>query len=792
MYDHRKIEKKWQKFWEENKTFHFELSQNNYYALVMFPYPSGAGLHLGHPRSYTAVDVIARFRRAHGDTVLHPMGWDAFGLPAENFAIKSGVHPAETTTKSINNFRKQLKSLGLSYDWSREVNTSSPEYYKWTQWLFIKLFQAGLAYQKEAPVNWCPGCQTVLANEQVIDGSCERCDSKIEQKLLKQWFFRITNYAEELLSGLEDIDWPEKIKLMQKNWIGKSVGAKINFKLADVSELIEVFTTRPDTLYGATYLVLAPEHKLIENVKSKIENYSEVKNYQDASYKKTELERKIDEKEKTGVELKGVKAIHPLTGSELPIFISDYVLMDYGSGAIMAVPAHDERDWEFAKKFNLPIQEVISKPDEAELPYDGEGVLANSEDWSGWKTPDSVTKAIKWLEDENLGQGETKYKLRDWLVSRQRYWGAPIPVIHCKNCGPRTVSIEDLPVLLPDDVDFRPTGESPLARSTSFNKNVKCDNCGTEAYREIETMDTFVDSSWYFLRYIDPKNTTEPFDKNLAEKLIPADIYVGGAEHAVLHLLYSRFVLKALADILKIDIREPFKSLRNQGLVLASDGRKMSKSLGNVVNPDDIVSKYGADTLRTYQMFMGPFEDAIPWSDKSIVGVRRFLDKIFDLSDKVDLEFVDSVDTKNLIEETIDKVTKDIEGYRFNTSISALMIASNHIKKLDKISTNLFARFLQIINPFAPHLSAELWSKIGMEGSVELANWPVAELNDNEVINIIIQVNGKTKGIEQVGASLSEYDLVQNLKSNNKFSFIFDSEIKKVIFVPDKLINFVL
>lgn len=792
MYNHQEIEKKWQKFWEESNSFYFEPTDKNFYCLVMIPYPSGSGLHIGHPRSYTAADIISRYKRANGYSVLHPMGWDAFGLPAENYAIKSGIHPQETTKKSIDTFRSQCKSLGLSYDWSREINTSSPEYYKWTQWIFIQLFNNDLAYQKEAPVNWCPGCKTVLANEQVVDGVCERCGSEVEQKLLKQWFFRITKYAEELLSDLDKIDWPEKIKLMQKNWIGKSTGARINFQLKDSADQVEVFTTRPDTLYGATYLVLAPENELITTLKSKIENYDEVKDYQDSASKKTELERKIEVKEKTGVELKGIKAIHPITGNELPIWISDYVLMDYGTGAIMAVPAHDERDWDFAKKFNLPVVQVITKRDELNLPHTGEGSLINSEEWNGWQTPESISKVIEWLEDKKLGQGEVKYKLRDWLISRQRYWGAPIPIIHCENCGSRPVPVEDLPVLLPDDVDFRPTGESPLARSKSFNEPVKCDKCGGEAHREVDTMDTFVDSSWYFLRYLDHQNKTQAFAKDIVEKMMPVDLYIGGAEHAVLHLLYSRFFMKALSDILDLSVREPFESLRNQGLILASDGRKISKSLGNGINPDDVAKQYGADTLRTYQMFMGPFEDAIPWSDESIVGVRRFLERIYDFAKKVDPQFNDSAETKDLIEQTIVKVGKDIEDFGFNTAVSALMIASNHLKTVDKISTNLFARFLQILNPFAPHLSAELWQKIGMEDSVELVAWPKAEIIANKAVSIIVQVNGKTKGIITMDAGLDEEEVKQILSKDDKFAAIFEGVVKKVIFVPDRIINFVI
>ncbi len=797
MYNHQEIEKKWQKIWEENKPFAFAIDGENakkpkFYALDMFPYPSGDGLHMGHPRGYIATDILSRYKRAKGFNVLHPMGWDAFGLPAENYAIKTGIYPSQTTQKSIANFTKQLKSIGFSFDWSREVNTSSPEYYRWTQWIFIQLFKAGLAYQKEAPVNWCPSCQTVLANEQVKDGLCERCGSKVQQKLLKQWFFKITQYADELLSELGDLDWPEKIKKMQENWIGKSQGALVNFSLKNNEQKIEVFTTRPDTLFGATYLVLAPEHKIITSLKSQIENYSEVEKYQVEAGKKTELERKIEEKEKTGIELLGVKAIHPITGKELPVWVADYVLTSYGTGAIMAVPAHDKRDFDFAKAFDLPIIEVIDAPEEESLPYLDDGKLINSGDWNGKQALESIGEIIDWLAGQDIGKSETNYRLRDWLVSRQRYWGAPIPIIHCSDCGPVAVPEEDLPVKLPDDVDFKPTGQSPLISSASFNEGVACPSCGKSAVREFDTMDTFVDSSWYFLRYTDPQNSDQAFSVDIAQNLMPVDLYVGGAEHAVLHLLYARFMTKALSDILSFNVREPFKKLRNQGLVLAGDGRKMSKSLGNVINPDEVIEEYGADTLRVYQMFMGPFGDAIPWSSKSILGVRRFLEKVYSISDIVKNDAQDDSKTVSAISKAIKKVTSDIEDFKFNTAISTLMIAVNHLKDCKEVSVKSFSQFLQILNPFAPHLSQELWEKIGNNDSIEFASWPSATESQDEKVNVIVQVNGKTKGIVSIFADSNEDEVKKIISENDKLKSILDQDAKKVVFVKDKIINFVV
>lgn len=797
MYDHKRIEKKWQKFWEENQSFYFNDEKDGqqkpkFYALDMFPYPSGDGLHMGHPRGYIATDIWSRYKRANGFNVLHTMGWDAFGLPAENYAIKTGIHPNITTQKSIANFTKQLKSIGFSFDWSREINTSSEDYYKWTQWIFIKLFNSGLAYQKEAPVNWCPSCQTVLANEQVNNGLCERCGSEVRQKLLKQWFFKITDYADELLDDLKNLDWPEKIKLMQENWIGKSQGARIDFAIKGSDQKIEVFTTRPDTLFGATYLVLAPEHPILEKLKLQTTNSKEIEQYQQSAAKKTELERKIEEKTKTGIELQGVSATHPITGAQLPIWVADYVLTGYGTGAIMAVPAHDERDFDFAQTFNLPIVEVVEKPKNTSLPYVGDGKLINSKDWNDKQAPSEINEIIEWLEVNNLGKKETNYRLRDWLVSRQRYWGPPIPIIHCDDCGAVAVPESDLPVKLPEDVDFKPTGESPLKSSQSFNEGVTCPNCNKPARREFDTLDTFVDSSWYFLRYTDPKNNNTAFDKNIVQKLMPVDLYVGGAEHAVLHLLYSRFMMKALADILSLNVREPFKKLRNQGLVLAGDGRKMSKSLGNVINPDEVVEQYGADTLRTYQMFMGPFDDAIPWSSKSILGIRRFLDKVYDIVEKTKEDFQDDSSTITILNKTINKVTSDIEEFKFNTAISTLMIATNHFKTLEYISTETFSKFLQILNPFAPHLSQELWTKIGNKDTVEFAVWPqVTKIKDEEV-NLVVQVNGKTKGIVKISTGISEDEVVKILELQEKFKPIFSENIKKIIFIKDKIINFVL
>jgi len=993
-YNHKKIETNWQRIWDKKKLY--ATSKNprkgkKRYVLDMFPYPSGAGLHVGHPEGYTATDIYSRYLRMNGYDVLHPMGWDAFGLPAENYAIQKGVHPAKTTASNIKRFREQIKSLGLSYDWDREIDTSDPVYYKWTQWLFLKLYEKGLAYRKEANVNWCPKDQTVLANEQVINGRCHRCDSEVVQKLLPQWFFKITDYADRLLEGLDHIDWPEPIKLMQRNWIGKSEGAELEFGISnlesgikrfvllhgkgsspdkvflpwlkenlekkgfevqvpampggdtpnDMEQMayaktnctfdestvvlghsfggvvalrlleqgirmnkvilvgtpfsgvfldgkvresvlaavrkgfnfgeikknaksfvtlydlhdhvvpimdgrsfskylnsqhieavgekshfdntvepaifnavvpsIKVFTTRPDTIFGATYMVLAPENPLIKNIEYRIENRGEVREYIEKAKKKTELQRTALEKEKTGIELKGVKAINPATKEEIPVWIADYVLMGYGTGAIMAVPAHDERDFEFAKKYGLKVVEVVKGGDIAEEAYLGEGELVNSGKYNGLDSKEARKKITA-----DLGKEKIQYKLRDWLISRQRYWGAPIPIIHCDNCGKMyPVPEKDLPVKLPTDVDFRPTGESPLARSKSFNK-VKCPNCKKPARRETDTMDTFVDSSWYWLRYTDPKNSKKPFDKLRVHQWCPVDTYVGGAEHAVLHLMYARFISKVLSDMGYVKFNgstdEPFAKLRNQGLILGPDGQKMSKSRGNVINPDDVVSEFGADTMRMYEMFMGPLEDAKPWSTQGIRGVKRFLDKVWRLFEKHDASPHPSPlrdlpvrqagrrgregEVENLLHRTIKKVTEDIVAFKFNTAVSAMMILVNEFStSSNSIGKKQMEAFLKILAPFAPHLAEELWLKLGHKTSIHKEKWPKYDENliKENLVSIIVQVNGRVRSTMKVVADSDEEHVREMAQADsNVKKHLEGKEIKKVIYIPGKIINYVI
>ncbi len=953
-YDHIKIEKKWQKYWETKKTFQAKDvdKRPKQYILDMFPYPSGAGLHVGHPEGYTATDILSRYSRMRGINVLHPMGWDAFGLPAENYAIKEGVHPQKTTQKNIKRFTEQIKSLGLSYDWSRQVNTSDPSYYKWTQWLFLQLYKKGLAYKKEASVNWCPKDNTVLANEQVIDGKCERCGSTVVQKNLSQWFFKITDYAEELLSELNNLDWPDPIKLMQRNWIGKSMGAEIDFTLAqppvkryvilhgrgggpeknfipwlkkeleskgfevqvpampnpnepgDVEQAefvknnctldeqtvvighsfggvvalrlleqgiklnrvvlvstpfsanfldgkkrpsveaalnkgfnfdvikkntcftllydssdyvvpitdgeafeknldfslfkfkaqnphftateepevlnvalgnVKVFTTRPDTIFGATYLVLAPEHPTAKAIARHVENSKEVFAYIEAAKSKTELQRSALEKEKSGVELKGAFAINPATKEKVPIWVADYVLMGYGTGAIMAVPAHDERDAAFAEKYKLPIKQVVNEQEK----------LIESNEFTGQDIAQAKIGIAK-----KFGKLTTKYKLRDWLVSRQRYWGAPIPIIYCKDCGEQPVLEKDLPVKLPTDVDFRPTGESPLKRSKSFKK-VTCPVCKKPAERDYDTMDTFVDSSWYFLRYTDPNNKKEFASAKKIKQWLPVNTYIGGAEHAVLHLLYSRFFVKALRDLKMLDFGEPFLKLRNIGLILGPDGEKMSKSRGNVINPDDVVKQFGADSLRMFEMFMGPLEDAKPWMTQGIVGIKRFLDRIwFWVNDlEANKKFAtNSPKAQKHLHKLTKKITEDITQYHFNTCISAFMEFHNQTKD-EPVSKEFVSTFLKLLYPFAPHMSEELHLIIGGKKSLQLEAWPEHDekLTVDDTVEIVVQINGKVKTKITVPQGSNEDYVKQQVSS-----LVQNQTVKRVIFVPNRLINFVV
>lgn len=792
-YNPSEIEPKWQQMWEKKKRFVAkEGTGKKKYVLDMFPYPSAQGLHVGHPLSYTATDILARKYRMEGYRVLHPMGFDAFGLPAENYAIKTQTHPAVTTEKAMEHFREQLKMLGFSYDWTREVNTSSPEYYRWTQWLFLVLYKHGLAYKREAPVNWCESCHTVLANEQVENGNCERCKNPVMQKMLKQWFFRITKYADRLLAGHDKLDWPERTLAAQKNWIGRSEGASIVFT-AESGEPIEVFTTRPDTLFGVTYVVLAPEHPLVAKITTP-EQLAAVSDYQKVAAKKSELERGAQE-EKTGVFTGGFVS-HPLTGKKVPVWVADYVVATYGTGAVMAVPAHDERDFAFARKYELPIITVV-KPTQGEAEegacFTEAGVATNSGEIDGLTTSEAKERVIALLEAAGKGSKKVQYRLRDWLVSRQRFWGAPIPIVHCEGCGEVPVPEQDLPVTLPDDVDFRPTGESPLARSEKFHK-VNCPKCGRAARRESDTMDTFVDSSWYFLRYVDPKNNLAFADPKKLEAWCPVDMYVGGMEHATSHLMFARFFTKVLFDYGYLNFEEPFTSLRNQGLILGSDGQKMSKSRGNVVNPDDVVKEHGADTMRLYLMFMGPFEDAKPWDDKSIIGVRRFLEKVWRLAEKVETVAEDEAALR-LRHMTTKKITEAIESFSFNTAISALMIAVNELQSRESVPRETFEAILKLLAPFAPHITEELWEHIGGEGLIERGEWPTFEeaLAKTTTVTIAVQVNGKVRDTlmlppgapkEEVLAKAEALEKVQTWTSGKK--------VVKVIHVPDRLINIVV
>ncbi len=807
-YDPRKIEAKWQEIWAKNLDLYAnreDSDKEKQYILDMFPYPSGEGLHVGHVESYTATDIVSRYSIMCGKNVLHPQGWDAFGLPAENYAIKTKIHPTETTKKSIATFKRQMNKMGFSYDWSREVNSSDPEYYKWTQWFFLLLYKKGLAYKKKAKANWCPSCQTVLANEQVVSGKCERCGTEVIQKDLEQWFFKITDFIEDnkktagLISGLDNIDWPDSTKAAQRNWIGKSTGAQFKMPIVGGDLFIEVYTTRLDTTFGITYAVVAPEHEIISKIKTQISNLVEVEKYLKDAKKKTDLER-MEAKEKTGVELKGIKVVNPFNNEEVPLYVADYVLSHYGTGAVMAVPAHDERDYEFAKKHKLEIREVIKSTDgkssvEKEA-FTEDGKLINSKGYDGLGSEKARKEMAAWLEKNNFGENKINYKIRDWLVSRQRYWGAPIPIIYCDKCGTVPVPEKDLPVILPTDVDFKPTGESPLVNSKKFH-DVKCPARGAKATRESDTMDTFVCSSWYYLRYADPKNDKEFASKKQIKKWLPVDLYVGGAEHSVLHLLYSRFFTKVLHNLGYIDFDEPFLKMRHQGIILAEDGRKMSKSLGNVVNPDQLVEEFGADSLRLFEMFMGPLEDMKPWNTRGIVGTQRFLEKIYRFTNKVQTKNVSGVNKslENLLHKTIKKVTEDIENLHFNTAISALMILTNEMEKAEQLVAEDYEMILKALSPFAPHLAEELWEKMGHQESIFKESWPKydSDLIKDEEIELVVQVNGKLRDRIKVSAGISETEAKKVVMVSKKVkNFIAEKEIKKIIFVKGKLINIVV
>ncbi|HCT4312085.1 TPA: leucine--tRNA ligase [Staphylococcus aureus] len=800
-YNHNQIEKKWQDYWDENKTFktNDNLGQKKFYALDMFPYPSGAGLHVGHPEGYTATDIISRYKRMQGYNVLHPMGWDAFGLPAEQYALDTGNDPREFTKKNIQTFKRQIKELGFSYDWDREVNTTDPEYYKWTQWIFIQLYKKGLAYVDEVAVNWCPALGTVLSNEEVIDGVSERGGHPVYRKPMKQWVLKITEYADQLLADLDDLDWPESLKDMQRNWIGRSEGAKVSFDVDNTEGKVEVFTTRPDTIYGASFLVLSPEHALVNSITT--DEYKEkVKAYQTEASKKSDLERTDLAKDKSGV-FTGAYATNPLSGEKVQIWIADYVLSTYGTGAIMAVPAHDDRDYEFAKKFDLPIIEVIEGGNVEEAAYTGEGKHINSGELDGLENEAAITKAIQLLEQKGAGEKKVNYKLRDWLFSRQRYWGEPIPVIHWEDGTMTTVPEEELPLLLPETDEIKPsgTGESPLANIDSF-VNVVDEKTGMKGRRETNTMPQWAGSCWYYLRYIDPKNENMLADPEKLKHWLPVDLYIGGVEHAVLHLLYARFWHKVLYDLAIVPTKEPFQKLFNQGMILGEGNEKMSKSKGNVINPDDIVQSHGADTLRLYEMFMGPLDAAIAWSEKGLDGSRRFLDRVWRLMVNEDGTLSSKIVTTNnksldkVYNQTVKKVTEDFETLGFNTAISQLMVFINECYKVDEVYKPYIEGFVKMLAPIAPHIGEELWSKLGHEESITYQPWPTydeALLVDDEV-EIVVQVNGKLRAKIKIAKDTSKEEMQEIALSNdNVKASIEGKDIMKVIAVPQKLVNIV-
>ncbi|EWK67669.1 leucyl-tRNA synthetase [Staphylococcus aureus M73703] len=800
-YNHNQIEKKWQDYWDENKTFktNDNLGQKKFYALDMFPYPSGAGLHVGHPEGYTATDIISRYKRMQGYNVLHPMGWDAFGLPAEQYALDTGNDPREFTKKNIQTFKRQIKELGFSYDWDREVNTTDPEYYKWTQWIFIQLYNKGLAYVDEVAVNWCPALGTVLSNEEVIDGVSERGGHPVYRKPMKQWVLKITEYADQLLADLDDLDWPESLKDMQRNWIGRSEGAKVSFDVDNTEGKVEVFTTRPDTIYGASFLVLSPEHALVNSITT--DEYKEkVKAYQTEASKKSDLERTDLAKDKSGV-FTGAYATNPLSGEKVQIWIADYVLSTYGTGAIMAVPAHDDRDYEFAKKFDLPIIEVIEGGNVEEAAYTGEGKHINSGELDGLENEAAITKAIQLLEQKGAGEKKVNYKLRDWLFSRQRYWGEPIPVIHWEDGTMTTVPEEELPLLLPEIDEIKPsgTGESPLANIDSF-VNVVDEKTGMKGRRETNTMPQWAGSCWYYLRYIDPKNENMLADPEKLKHWLPVDLYIGGVEHAVLHLLYARFWHKVLYDLAIVPTKEPFQKLFNQGMILGEGNEKMSKSKGNVINPDDIVQSHGADTLRLYEMFMGPLDAAIAWSEKGLDGSRRFLDRVWRLMVNEDGTLSSKIVTTNnksldkVYNQTVKKVTEDFETLGFNTAISQLMVFINECYKVDEVYKPYIEGFVKMLAPIAPHIGEELWSKLGHEESITYQPWPTydeALLVDDEV-EIVVQVNGKLRAKIKIAKDTSKEEMQEIALSNdNVKASIEGKDIMKVIAVPQKLVNIV-
>ena len=801
VYNHKVVEKKWQKVWDDEKAFAAtnDYSKPKYYALVEFPYPSGQGLHVGHPRPYTALDIVARKRRMQGYNVLYPMGWDAFGLPTENYAIKNKIHPKIVTENNVKHFKDQLHSLGYSFDWDREINTTDPKYYKWTQWIFLKLFKAGLAYKKEMPINWCTSCKVGLANEEVVNGVCERCGAPVVRKVKSEWMLKITDYADKLIEGLNDVDYIERVKVSQKNWIGRSTGAEVDFRIKDTEDKLRIYTTRCDTLFGVTYMVVSPEHPYLDKYKDQIKNWEEIVAYREQASRKSDFERAELAKDKTGVAIDGLTAINPVNGKEVPIWVSDYVLMSYGTGAIMAVPAHDERDWEFAKKFHLPIIQVVAKNgeevdvNEAAFTDVATGVLINSDFLNGLEVKDAKEKMIKFLEEKGIGQAKTNYKLRDWVFSRQRYWGEPIPIVHCDKCGYVPIDESELPLLLPEVESYMPTdnGESPLAAMTDW-VNTTCPCCGGPAKRETDTMPQWAGSSWYFLRYTDPHNDKALASPEALKYWLPVDWYNGGMEHTTLHLLYSRFWHKFLYDQGVVPTPEPYQKRTSHGMILGENGEKMSKSRGNVVNPDDIVQEYGADTLRTYEMFIGAFDLAASWSEDGVKGCRRFLDRVWKLQDLMTDEEGYSKDLETKMHQTIKKVSNDFENLKYNTAIAAMMTLLNDFYKKGSITRGELKTLIILLNPVAPHITEEMWQIIGCEGRVYQQTWP--EFDEAKTVEfsveIAVQINGKVKGTLGIQKDDPKDQVIA--KAKEVIADKLTGNIVKEIYVPGRLVNIVM
>ena len=801
VYNHKVVEKKWQKVWDDEKAFAAtnDYSKPKYYALVEFPYPSGQGLHVGHPRPYTALDIVARKRRMQGYNVLYPMGWDAFGLPTENYAIKNKIHPKIVTENNVKHFKDQLHSLGYSFDWDREINTTDPKYYKWTQWIFLKLFKAGLAYKKEMPINWCTSCKVGLANEEVVNGVCERCGAPVVRKVKSEWMLKITDYADKLIEGLNDVDYIERVKVSQKNWIGRSTGAEVDFQIKDTEDKLRIYTTRCDTLFGVTYMVVSPEHPYLDKYKDQIKNWEEIVAYREQASRKSDFERAELAKDKTGVAIDGLTAINPVNGKEVPIWVSDYVLMSYGTGAIMAVPAHDERDWEFAKKFHLPIIQVVAKNgeevdvNEAAFTDVATGVLINSDFLNGLEVKDAKEKMIKFLEEKGIGQAKTNYKLRDWVFSRQRYWGEPIPIVHCDKCGYVPIDESELPLLLPEVESYMPTdnGESPLAAMTDW-VNTTCPCCGGPAKRETDTMPQWAGSSWYFLRYTDPHNDKALASPEALKYWLPVDWYNGGMEHTTLHLLYSRFWHKFLYDQGVVPTPEPYQKRTSHGMILGENGEKMSKSRGNVVNPDDIVQEYGADTLRTYEMFIGAFDLAASWSEDGVKGCRRFLDRVWKLQDLMTDEEGYSKDLETKMHQTIKKVSNDFENLKYNTAIAAMMTLLNDFYKKGSITRGELKTLIILLNPVAPHITEEMWQIIGCEGRVYQQTWP--EFDEAKTVEssveIAVQINGKVKGTLGIQKDDPKDQVIA--KAKEVIADKLTGNIIKEIYVPGRIVNIVM